>query len=71
MVPMRDETPQFMAVSEVARKLDVTPATIRRWVAEERLEAVKLGRMWRVPRSAVDEMLERATARREAAIESP
>lgn len=38
----------FLSVDEVARRLAVTPGTVRRWIAEGVLGSVKLGRTRRV-----------------------
>ncbi|NSW76059.1 MAG: helix-turn-helix domain-containing protein [Candidatus Atribacteria bacterium] len=48
---------EFYTVEEVAQKLKVTEYVIRKWIREKKLKAVKIGRLWRVPESALREFL--------------
>lgn len=43
--------PELLTVAEVAELLRVAPQTVRSWVAEGRLSAVRLGRAHRIPRA--------------------
>ena len=52
----RDE---LLGVPEIARYLKVSEVTVYRWCREGRLPAMKLGRHWRVRRSALDAFMER------------
>lgn len=45
-------------VDDVAEMLDVTPDTVRRWIANGQLRGVRVGGQWRVPASAVDKFLD-------------
>jgi excisionase family DNA binding protein len=47
----------LLSVSEFANTLGVTPACIRRWIHERRIETVKLGRLIRVPLSEIDRLI--------------
>ncbi len=49
----------FLSVDEVARRLAVTPGTVRRWIAEGVLGSVKLGRTRRVGPSPLVAHLQR------------
>jgi excisionase family DNA binding protein len=49
----------LFSVREVADQLGVHPETIRRLIHDGRLEAVRIGRVLRVPGHAVDEFLAR------------
>lgn len=51
--------PEFLTVPEVATLLRVDPATVRRWCASQTLAASKPGRDYRIPRTAVAELLGR------------
>jgi excisionase family DNA binding protein len=45
------EIEEFLPVPEVARRMHVTPVTVRRWIAGGRLHAIQLGGRrgeWRV-----------------------
>lgn len=57
----RDESPYY-TLEEIAKRLRVTVATVRRYVRAGRLEAVRLGREYRVRRDALDRFLREASA---------
>jgi len=60
MVGRPDEAERdVLDVDEVARYLGVAPVSVYRWCREGRLPAVKLGRVWRVRRAALDDLLRR------------
>jgi excisionase family DNA binding protein len=48
---------ELLPTSVVARRLGVQGATVRLWILRRRLPGVKLGRLWRVPVSAVDRIV--------------
>ena len=41
---------------KVAEMLDVQPRTVVRWIHEGRLQAIKVGHVWRIPRSEVERL---------------
>ena len=47
----------LLSVPQVAERLGVTPACIRRWVLERKLTVVKLGRLIRIPASEVERLV--------------
>ena len=49
---------RFNSVEEVAEQLQVDKQTVRRWIKEGRLAAVKPGLEWRIRQSDLDEFLE-------------
>lgn len=59
---------------EIAEALHVHHQTVRDWIHEGKLEAVKFGKLWRVPESALDAFTgkkakpEKKQQRRDAAI---
>jgi len=51
--------PRLVSVREVADLLGVHPETVRRLIYDGRLDAVRVGRVLRVHRGAVDRLLAR------------
>ena len=47
---------EYMTVQEAAHLLKVAPITIRRYITQGRLRAVKVGKAVRVKREALDEL---------------
>jgi len=47
----------WLTVQQVSDELKIHPATVRAWVKNGRLAAVRAGRTWRVRRSEVDRAL--------------
>jgi excisionase family DNA binding protein len=58
---------RLLTCGEAATELGLKETTIRVWVAQRRLESVKLGRAVRIPRHAVERLIQENTlpARRE------
>ena len=54
------ESKDLWSVEEVARYLGVRPTTVYQWCREGRLPALKLGKVWRIRRSALDAFLSRS-----------
>jgi len=55
--PLADQDP-WLTLAEIADELRVSPATVRLWVSQGRLEATRAGaRKWLVRRSELDRML--------------
>ena len=54
-----DSQPDLVSVRDVADQLGVHPETIRRLIHDGRLDAVRVGRVLRVHREAVDSFLAR------------
>jgi excisionase family DNA binding protein len=46
----------FVTVREIARELGVTEVSVRIWIREGRLPAIRAGRAYRVRRSDLDRM---------------
>jgi excisionase family DNA binding protein len=58
-VSSADQKPDLVSVRDVADQLGVHPETIRRLIHDGRLDAVRVGRVLRVHREAVDLFLSR------------
>jgi excisionase family DNA binding protein len=57
---MTDEGEQLLTVDQVARRLQLHPATVRRWIKAGRLRGISLGSDragWRIRRSEVEALL--------------
>ncbi len=54
------EGTRFMTVAEVADQIRVSKMTVYRLVHSGELEAVRVGRSFRVPEHAVDELLDKS-----------
>jgi len=52
-----EELEELLLPAEVARILRVTVRTVERYCARGKLRAVKVGRLWRIPRSSLEEFL--------------
>ena len=53
-------TRELLSVEEVAEYLGVVPMTIYRWCREGRLPCLKIGRVWRIRRGALEDFLKSA-----------
>lgn len=51
------QRPKLMKVGEVADTLRVSPMTIYRLIRQDKIEHIRVGRSFRIPRTAVDEMM--------------
>jgi excisionase family DNA binding protein len=50
------EDDPFVTVPQIARELGVTEVSVRTWIREGRLRAIKAGRSYRVRRSDLEKM---------------
>jgi excisionase family DNA binding protein len=58
--------PLLLTVPQVAEEFQVTAQTIRNWIDQGIIPAVRLGRAFRIARSDVDALLARAKAESES-----
>jgi len=49
--------PALLTTEQVAHRLSVDPSTVRRWIEDGRLPAVKPGREWRIDPGDLDQLL--------------
>ncbi|MGE0397227.1 MAG: helix-turn-helix domain-containing protein [Kofleriaceae bacterium] len=47
----------YVSIARAATIADVAPGTLRRWIKSGRLPAHRAGRVYRIPRNALDEFL--------------
>jgi excisionase family DNA binding protein len=47
----------FLTTSDVARILKIKESTVRKWVREDKIDAVKLGRVWRISEISLKKFL--------------
>lgn len=52
---------RYYTPKEVSERLQVSEKTVRAWITQGGLRAVRAGHFWRIPESALEEFL-RATA---------
>jgi excisionase family DNA binding protein len=55
---MNDSKEILLSVSEVAGRLNVSTACIRRWILRRQIGVVKLGRLVRVSSSEIDRLID-------------
>lgn len=49
----------LLSVEQAAERLGVRPSTIRSWILKrQKLEIVKVGRLVRIPESAIDKLID-------------
>ena len=57
---------ELLTVAQVADELQVTAQTIRNWIEQGVVPALRIGRAYRIRRDDVDELLARANAESES-----
>jgi excisionase family DNA binding protein len=62
--------PMAVRTEEAARLLDTTPQIVVNMIHAQRLPAFKVGKTWRVPMRAIEEMCNRRAAREHAPLRS-
>ena len=60
-VNMRNIQPKFFSVKEAAGLLGLAEVTIRVWLAQRRLEHVRMGRAVRIPVGEITRIIEQGT----------
>ena len=48
---------QFYTPKEIAEQYRVTSQAVTKWIKQGKLKAVKVGNVWRIPESALDEFI--------------
>jgi excisionase family DNA binding protein len=52
-----DEQSEFLTVSEIAKRLSMSPQTVRTWIEEGMLRGIRVRKVWRVPRADIEALL--------------
>lgn len=55
------ETPEVMNVRQASQYLGVSPDTLYKYVAEEKIPAFKLGNRWKFKKTTLDRWMEKAS----------
>ncbi|NLL62449.1 MAG: helix-turn-helix domain-containing protein [Candidatus Atribacteria bacterium] len=50
--------PEYLTAKQVAKNLQVKPLTIYQWARDGKIPAIKIGRVWRFHKGAIDKFLE-------------
>jgi excisionase family DNA binding protein len=59
LLPPREAVPPLLTVPEVAKRLQVTEKTVRAWIRDKELTAIRIGREWRLRDEDVETFLAR------------
>jgi excisionase family DNA binding protein len=51
------EQPEFLTVSQIAKRLQMSPQTVRTWIEEGMLRGIRVRKVWRVPREDFEQLL--------------
>jgi len=57
MLSEREATPEYLTIKEVADRLRVSVSTVRKWIKQQGLPAVKPGGDWRIRSRDLDHWL--------------
>jgi len=41
----------YLSIQEISKLLNIAPLTVRRWIKQKKLKAVKAGKQWRILKS--------------------
>jgi excisionase family DNA binding protein len=52
------DQPEFLTVSQIAKRLQMSPQTVRVWIEEGMLRGFRVRKVWRVPREDFERLLE-------------
>lgn len=48
---------KYYSPREIANKYNVTSSAVNKWIKQGKLKAIKLGNVWRIPESALQEFI--------------
>jgi excisionase family DNA binding protein len=51
------EQPEFLTISDIAKRLNVSSQAVRAWVREGTLKGIQVRKVWRVRREDFEELL--------------
>ena len=50
-------TEKYLKVREAAAFVGVTPRTIRRWISENKIQAVRINDLVRIPKESIEQLI--------------
>jgi acetyl-CoA synthetase len=56
---------KLYTVEEAAAEIKISPQTMAKWLRAGKIRGVRVGRLWRVPESALDEIAQGGTKKPE------
>jgi excisionase family DNA binding protein len=56
---MPESQERYLSPDDVAKKLNISPLTVRRWLKAGKMKGVRVGRLWRVRESDLEAFLKR------------
>lgn len=59
------ENEKYYSPNDIAMKFSLKPNTVRKWINEGKLKAIKLGDVWRVPESALQAFIKESISKGE------
>ncbi len=51
------DEPEFVTVSQIAKRLSMSPQTIRMWIEDGMLPAIRVRKVWRIRRHDFEQLL--------------
>lgn len=60
---MKQEKPKLFRISKAAHELGLSSKTVRRWIKQEKIQAIWVGKEARVPRSEIEKLVGTANSR--------
>ena len=52
------QSEEYYSPQQISDKFNVKTRTVYAWIRQGRLKAIKLGDLWRIPQSALEEFIE-------------
>jgi len=52
-----DDQPEFLTVSQIANRLQMSPQAVRDWIEKGLLRGIRVRKVWRVPREDFERLL--------------
>lgn len=52
-----EEQSEFLTVSQIAKRLSMSPQTVRTWIEDGMLRGIRVRKVWRVPRQDFERLL--------------
>ncbi len=49
---------KYFSPNDIAQKYNIKADTVRKWIKQDKLKAIKLGDIWRIPESALEKFIE-------------